>query len=298
MTVPRYGPSATALPDGRVLVAGGYYRAAGGDLGTAEIYDPATGRWSWTARMYTSRREHLATPLRDGRVLLTGGFSGDSVLALAELFDPVRENWVPAVPMQSPRVGHTATVLQDGRVLVTGGEMPRGVSAPLLPGIPSGAYFRGPAGELYDPTTGGWLPTGGMHSRRSSHTATLLPDGTVLIAGGYDQLANSQVASCEIFDPRTLLFRPTGAMGGSRAGHSAVTMDGGGVLVAGGRRDYFGALGSAELYRPQTGTWVPMPSMLSAHTFHTALRLSDGRVLVAGGSTASGDTTGSETYAG
>jgi hypothetical protein len=75
-------------------------------------------------------------------------------------------------------------------------------------------------------------------------------------------------------------------------------MDGGGVLVAGGRRDYFGALGSAELYRPVTGTWVPMPSMLSAHTFHTALRLSDGRVLVAGGSTASGDTTGSETYAG
>jgi hypothetical protein len=187
-------------------------------------------------------------------------------------------------------------VLRDGRVLVTGGETPRGVVAPLLPGVPAGAYFRGPAGELYDPTTGAWLPTGGMHIRRSGHTATLLPDGTVLLAGGYNPLANGQVASAELFDAKTLMFRPTGAMGVARAGHSAVETNDG-VLVVGGKRSQYGPpLGSAELYRPATGTWVPMPSMIAGHTFATALRLSDGSVLVAGGTSAGGDTTGAETY--
>ena len=306
MHVPRYGPSATLLRDGRVMVAGGYCRALGGDLETAEIYDPSTNSWTWTNRMLSFRREHDATLLHDGRVLVTGGFEGDTVTALAEIFDPGSQRWLPAPPMSSPRLGHTATVLPGGRVLVTGGEMPRGVVAPILPGLPAGAYFRGPAGELFDPTTMAWLPTGGMHIRRNSHTATLLADGTVLIAGGYNPIGDGQVASAEIFDEKTLLFAPISPMNVARAGHSAVLLADGSVLVAGGKRDRSGALGSVERYLPAGHTWVRMPDMIGTHTFALSMRLPDGRVLVAGGASGpgagdtagAGDSTGAETYSG
>jgi hypothetical protein len=256
--------------------------------------------------MLDVRREHDATLLWDGRVLVTGGFEGDSVLALAEIFDPASQRWLPAPPMSSPRLGHSATVLHDGRVLVTGGEMPRGVVAPLVPGAPAGAYFRGPAGEIFDPTIMAWLPTGGMRIRRNAHTATLLADGTVLIAGGYNPIGDAQVASAEVFDPKSLLFVPIAPMYVARAGHSAVLMDDGSVLVAGGKRDRQGALGSVERYLPASRTWVRMPDMLSTHTLHLAMRLSDGRVLIAGGASGpgagdtagAGDPTGAETYSG
>jgi hypothetical protein len=140
--------------------------------------------------------------------------------------------------------------------------------------------------------------SGGMHIRRNSHTATLLGDGTVLIAGGYSPIGDGQVASAEIFDPRSLLFHPIAPMGTARAGHMAVLLGDGSVLVAGGKRDRVGALGTAELYRPSTGVWTPLPSMLSARSFSIALRLADGRVLIAGGAAAGGDTTGAETYPG
>jgi hypothetical protein len=92
--------------------------------------------------------------------------------------------------MAAPRLGHIAALLPDGRVLVAGGEAAYGLVMPLVPGVPAGAYARERAAELYDPLLGGWLPTGAMHTRRTGHTATLLPDGRVLVAGGYDPGTN------------------------------------------------------------------------------------------------------------
>jgi hypothetical protein len=87
--------------------------------------------------------------------------------------------------MAAPRLGHTATVLADGRVLVAGGEAAQGVLVPTFPGVPAGISARSRAAELYDPLLGVWTPTGAMGTRRASHTATLLTDGRVLVAGGH-----------------------------------------------------------------------------------------------------------------
>jgi hypothetical protein len=216
-------------------------------------------------------------------VLVTGGFAGDDVIADAELYDPVTATWSGTAPMNAPRLGHSATVLASGRVLVAGGEMAQGVLLPIYPGIPAGVYARGPAAEVYDPLLGVWLPTGTMTARRTSHTATLLADGRVLVAGGYDWRADTQVASAEMYDPRSGGWTPTGGMSSARAGHTAIPTQDGVVLVAGGYRDGAGALRSTERYDPRIGAWRMGPSMSTAHAFHIAALLLDRRVLVAGG---------------
>jgi hypothetical protein len=226
----------------------------------------------------------VATLLHDGRILVTGGFAdGDEFLADAELYDPARGRWDGALPMARPRLGHTATVLADGRVLVAGGERAVGILALVVPGVPAGAYARGRAAELFDPRLGVWTPTGAMAVHRSAPSATLLSDGRVLLAGGYDPEHNTQVATAELYDPAANSWRFTGSMGSARASQTAILMDDGGALVAGGVRDGAGALTSAEEYIPATGGWVTEPSMSCARSVQSAMRLPDGRILVVGG---------------
>jgi WD40 repeat protein len=184
MAVGRAFDTATLLSDGTVLFAGG--EGAANDtyttLRSAELYAPATGKFSPTGSMSAARDYGSATRLADGRVLMAGG----SEDASAELYDPATRTFSATGSMKAVRLGPTATVLLDGRVLITGG---------------SGDA----SAELYDPTNDTFSPTtGSMNAVRFSHTATRLPDGRVLIAGG-NPLALAMLmpsfASAELYQP-------------------------------------------------------------------------------------------------
>ncbi|MEO6059490.1 MAG: kelch repeat-containing protein [Candidatus Limnocylindria bacterium] len=189
MTTARVYHTATLLADGKVLVAGG----GGGSTpvtASAELYDPSSGTWSATGDMITARSLHSATLLADGKVLVAGGHDPGEAFASAELYDSSSGTWSAIGSLTTARTGHTATLLADGTVLVAGGNISAELGAPLA------------SAELYDPSTGSWSATGSMTTTRSGHTATLLADGTVLVAGGQGPSPSFDVlASAELYDP-------------------------------------------------------------------------------------------------
>jgi len=193
METTREGHTATLLPNGRVLVAGGLGGSSRSVLASAELYDPASGIFTATADLATARTNHTATLLRDGRVLMAGGSDGDGALASAELYDPTRGTFTPTGDLAAARYTHTATLLADGRVLVAGGfDGRRSVGGGYASGLLASA-------ELYDPKTGAFTPTADLAAARHAHTATLLSDGRVLVAGGIGGPAGSALASAEIY---------------------------------------------------------------------------------------------------
>lgn len=121
MAVGRAFPTATLLPNGTVLVAGGA-GTSGRPLASAELYEPRTGHWTMTGRMVSGCYSCTATPLADGRVLVTGGVdSSFAPLDSAELYDPHTGTWTATGRMAVARQAQTETLLRDGRVLVAGG---------------------------------------------------------------------------------------------------------------------------------------------------------------------------------
>ena len=270
--------TATLLPNGKVLVAGGI--AGFFDVGSAELYDPASGTWTPTGSLNHARRSHTATLLPDGKVLVAGGFFdmpgtilGGNAISSAELYDPASGTWTMTGSLATPRYQHTATLLPNGKVLVAGGSgNPYGV------GVPEST-------ELYDSASGTWTETGSLANGRAYHTATLLGNGKVLVAGGFGSVGstNSDLASAELYDPASETWSPTGSLATARINHTATLLQSGKVLVAGGSGG--GAFGSAraELYDPASGTWMTTGSLVSGRRDHTATLLSDGNVLVAGG---------------
>jgi hypothetical protein len=270
--------TATLLPNGKVLVAGGI--AGFNDVAIAELYDPVSGTWTATGSLTYARRSHTATLLPDGKVLVAGGFvdvpftiAGGNSTDTAELYDPASGTWTPTGSLTRVRRYHTATLLPSGKVLVAGGS-----------GYPSGAGSPESA-ELYDPASKTWTSTGNLAGGRENHSATLLPTGQVLVAGGvyYAGPGNSEVASAALYDPASETWSPTGSLVTARYNHTGTLLQDGKVLVAGGTGG--GAFGSAraELYDPASGTWISTGSLVSGRRDHTATLLSDGNVLVAGG---------------
>jgi hypothetical protein len=263
----RAGHTATRLLDGRVLVAGGY------GLESAEIYDPKTGLWTGTGSMFQRRSNHTATLLADGRVLVTGGSTEfQDALATAEIFDPKTGSWTPTGSMHEARTEHTATRLAatvrlpQGQVLVAGGTHP----PPEL---------TLDTAEIYDPTTGTWTVTGKMNQGRFEHTATLLRNGRVLVAGGIH--VDDYEASTELFDPGTGTWTRTGSMHEGRRWHTSTLLSDSRVLVAGGSG--IELVLTAEIYQPTTGTWSKTDDLEVGREIHAATLLSNGTVLVAGG---------------
>jgi uncharacterized delta-60 repeat protein len=318
----RYEYSQTLLPDGSVLVAGGY----SGPKTSAELYSPVTGTWNATGSLGAARSSHTTTLLPDGKVLVAGGQSGAGFLSSVELYDPVAGTWSPLGALATARARHTATLLPNGKVLVTGGEGASGLltsaelydlaagtwssagalatarsrhTATLLPGgrvlVTGGSGASGPllSAELYAPAAGSWLATGLLATARSGHTATLLSTGKVLVAGG--QSSSGPIASAELYDPATGAFSSTGTLSTARADHTATLLPDGKVLLIGGG-GASGAVASAELYDPTTGTFSAKGLLATARSRHVALLLHSGKVLVASGLGATGRLASAELY--
>jgi hypothetical protein len=236
--------------------------------------------FSDTGTMDMPRSGHTAILLPNGKVLIVGG--GDGPVTTAELFDPATATFSPTGSMTSPRYKATATPLANGKVLFTGGLGPGTSSLPRLN-----------SAELYDPLTGLFSATGNMAVARVLHTATLMKDGKVLVAGGTDDNTGggSAVASTELYDPSTGAFTLTGSMLTARAQHSASLLLGGGVLIAGGWNGHAADSADdppwdplfAELYKPTSQTFDATGSMSTTRVGHVAIRLASGKVLMLGG---------------
>jgi hypothetical protein len=279
MSTTREFHTATILPNGKVLIAGG-----GGPGPSEELYDPATGGFSVTGTMISARAQHTATLLPSGQVLITGG---DTTIAAttAELYDPTTGVFSSTGSMSVPRNGHTATLLNDGRVLIAGGE---GTTV----------------AETYDPATGTFSNAGNLTTERSYHQATLLNGGKVLLTGGHrnNPQPSASLASAELYDPVNGTFTATSPMSSPREFHTAAALLNGQVLIAGGADGTtFSFLASIEKFDPATGTLPTTGSMSADHTLgvriaHTATLLQDGRVLLAGGASGSGTIASAELY--
>jgi uncharacterized repeat protein (TIGR03803 family) len=274
MTYERYLHTATLLPDGKVLVAGG--AGATGALSSVELYDPSTGNWTLTNSMNAARIAHSATLLPNGKLLIAGGtLDGTTDISSAELYDPATGAWIMTGSMTTNRANHTATLLPNGKVLVVGGASGHH-GANAIPGA-----------ELYDPLTGVWTPTGAPNTARGSyHTATLLSNGKVLVvAGSVGNSSSTYTATSELYDPTTATWTYTGSLNtGARHGHTATLLPNGTVLMAGGEGGTNDdVLSSAELYDPATGVWTATGYLNTAREWHTATLLPNGQVLMAGG---------------
>jgi len=231
MTVARSGQTMTLLGNGTVLIAGGETCTSATScsaLSSAEIYDPIAGTFTSTSTsMSAARFGASAVALSSGLVLIAGGFDGTNMPASAELYDPTQLVFTGTGPnLNTPRFNATATLLNNGKVLVAGG------STCNLPGCPTNAA------EIYDPVANTFATaTGGMIVSRFNHTATLLTNGQVVIAGGFSSCSSSctSEASTELFDPVAGIFSSSQPFGNAIAGQTA-------TLTANGDSQFIGGI--------------------------------------------------------
>ena len=273
--------TASVLASGKVLIAGGRYveqiflmRAYYNYPENEELYDPEAGTFAATGSMAYERRNHTASVLGSGKVLIAGGSTGHSGSATAELYDPEAGTFTATGLMTRARMSHTASVLASGKVLIAGS----GTRTTDL------YYVVDETAELYDPADSTFSATGSMAQGRAYHSASVLGSGKVLIAGGH--ASNYQaLATAELYDPAAGTFTATGSMAFPRsaltaqvvAAHTASVLRSGKVLIAGG--DPL----TAELYDPELGTFTATAAMAFWRAAHTASVLESGKVLVAGG---------------
>ena len=236
----------TLLPNGNVLVTGGI-DVFSSVTATAEIYNPNTGTWTLTGPMNSGRSVYLSTLVPNGNVLVAGGFSANALyLTNSELYDPNSGTWTQTGPLNvartATRTGHsTATLLANGKVLAAGDNVYQGNVNGTLD-----------SAELFDPTSGTWTMTGSLPGPRSDHTATLLLNGQVLVAGGTDGTAN--LSSAVLYDPATGSWTTTTPLFAAHEDQGASLLPNGTVLVMGGNDITHFATAISEVYDPGLGS--------------------------------------------
>lgn len=276
MNLSRAGHSATLLPGGQVLIAGGCVAngCENGLTASAELFDAQRNTFTRISSMKVPRVGHRAVLLQTGKVLILGGWAGDNASNVAEMFDPATRTFGDAGTMLDPRDGFSATLLRDGRVLIVGGY--------------NGRMQRLASAEVYDPKTGQFTATGSLSVERMAHSATLLEDGRVLVAGG-SQNRNTVLSSAELYDPQTGKFSPVPPMLIARHKHAAIALPNGKVLITGGAGvgEFSQQHDSTELFDPKTNRFAQGPTMqASRFKIPDALALlKTGEVLVGGSAT-------------
>jgi hypothetical protein len=273
VTIPDYSPTATLLPNGKVLVTGGA-ADGGAALATTELYDPVTNAWSAGPSMSAARYQSAATLLPNGRVLVSGGAPNAQALATpayttSEIYDPATNSWSTAASMTTGHYGHTAVLLANGIVLIAGG----------ITQSSGGADQATADAETYDPGANTWSVVGSLNVPRVGHTMALLKNGKVLVAGGAGPLS-----SAELYDPAAKTWTVTGSMNSPRTVHTMTALPDGTAIVAGGSSSSNTNLSSAEIYDPSAGTWSLTGFLSFAREGAAAALLSNGAVLVCGGS--------------
>jgi hypothetical protein len=289
----RVSHTVTLLPNGKVLLAGG----TGPDglvLNSAELFDPVTlSATGLNGLLSTARTEHTATLLPQTETLLIAGQDRFGPLFSTEMFNPSSQTFRVLSPnVQVLRSGHTATLLLDGRVVITGGQS-SGALGWAEAFNPQTVVVFNPS---YDPEAGTFtvLPNG-LVTPRWDHTATLLPNGQILITGGRND--SGVLASAELFDPATETFTAlASAMTTPRVGHTATLLPDGQILILGGE-GAGSALATAEVFSPSTNSFSTVtPGFTTARVNHTATLLPTGLVFIAGGQNSSGILAGTELY--
>lgn len=294
MSVPRADFTATVLPSGKVLLAGGITSLNTPVTATADLFDPLTSGITAAAPMKGPRSGHTATLLPNGKVLVAGGGApGASALASAELYDPAGNTWSAAASMAYPRIHHTALLLWNGKVFVIGG------SAQIA------------AAEVYDPGTNTWTTVAAPTNtpRPMGPTAIQLPEGHVVIVGGANGGAVTASSEVWVYDPHTGLMGTDRfhTLGGGRNFATATLLGNGTVMYAGGQdsTNAAAALSTTDIYdvamdgctAAGCNSFSPGAPMSVARCHHTMTTLKNGLILVVGGRCGTADSiAASELY--
>jgi Galactose oxidase, central domain len=278
MSVGRYAPTAAALADGRVLVAGGFDGQE--TVSSAQLFDAATGRFAPTGPLREGRNFATATLLADGKVLVAGGFDARTgTLDTAELYDPAAGSFRPTRGrMNSPRELFTATKLPNGKVLLVGGFNTH-----------TGRTLA--STEIYDPATERFTPAGAMRVGRFGHAAAWLPaTAKLLVVGGQERTRAGWITqrTAEVYDVLTGAFTPVDDLAHARDRPVAAWVPAmGKAIVIGGKG--VGPDGTAvdvletECFDPATGRFTPGPKLAQGRMAHTLTELPGGRFLLVGG---------------
>jgi galactose oxidase-like protein len=247
----------TLLDDGDVLTSGGWDLEDVGVSTWTERFDPTTGEFSFLSELSAPRYSSTSTLLRDGRVLIAGGDDwsdgGGGPLANVDVYNPQTMTVTAGPPMTTPRAYHTATLLKSGKVFIAGGSIEVSYGQALAHGT----------AEIFDPTANTFSPAGVMTDARMSHTATLLANGQVLIAGGGNTLVGvtgppqDAIPYAELYNPTRRTFTRIASMLYARQSHQAVLLKNGDVLITGGYDQNHNRLATAELYEQQPSLRVP-----------------------------------------
>jgi hypothetical protein len=266
MTTGRYYHTATELPSGKVLVAGGRTSDWSTLFSSAELYDPTTETWSPTGSTFVPRANHTAVLLDSGKVLVAGGNQPAGrygpIGPPGEVYDPETGTWSEVRGVFTPRSRTAATVLYSGKVLVTGGYRY----------WPQGQEFASAEVNIYDPATNSWSYAPNLARARHGHSAIRLYSGNVLVVGGID--GGNTV---ELYDPYTNQWSLGPPLPfDSTFFFSATMLYSGEVLVTDG-------LGQAALYDPSTNSWLTTPNMNVGRYDSPTTLLHTGEVLFVGG---------------
>lgn len=302
LTTPRSMHTATLLPNGRWLLAGGV-NASNDPQPSCEVYDPTTDTFAAVASMGTPRMGHTATLLNNGKVLVTGGLQALTVVPTqlsaihditntAEVYDPVADTWTAVPNLSTPRAGHVAILRPDGKVLLAGGlSWDNVIVIGWLPAVRRSC-------DLYDPVANTMGSAPQMATARSLIDPIDLGGNRWLVAGGITALTLSNpgtpTATAEVYDAALNTWTTVGSMAAARGNQRGWAIGGGKFLLAGGASGSVLSptpLATTEVFSITTNTFSAGPAMTSPRAGAAALLTPYGQMHLFGGASTGGPVT-------